>query len=185
MWAVPFRDQKADGDPVLVKQGLGRFYPLGFSNDGRYHLRDAIGHRRRLLRGFRRGETAGSPAKPGSSRPDGTGRTVFRASHRMAGVSPSPPSAAPTLSRCTGRMRCVRSSPLKEPAGDPVIVGFEEFGLTQVMGPCWLADGKAIVLGGYGQEHALYRVDLPSLKTTEATLRPARGASAARSCVRW
>ncbi|MBE3134274.1 MAG: PD40 domain-containing protein, partial [Acidobacteria bacterium] len=37
LWTVPFRRGKADGQPVLVKQGLGRFFPLGFTNDGRYY----------------------------------------------------------------------------------------------------------------------------------------------------
>ena len=37
LWAVPFRRGKAEGQPVLVKQGLGRFFPLGFTNDGRYY----------------------------------------------------------------------------------------------------------------------------------------------------
>jgi Tol biopolymer transport system component len=36
LWAVPFRQGKPAGQPVPVKQGLGRLFQLGFTNDGRY-----------------------------------------------------------------------------------------------------------------------------------------------------
>lgn len=174
MWAVPFRDQKADGDPVLVKQGLGRFYPLGFSGDGRYYYATLSATDDVYFADFdrERGKVTGEPRKFksrwdgvssfASFSPDG-GSLAFAVKR---GPSPVPVHGTDSL--------VVQS--IKEPASDPVVVGFEEFGLTQVMGPCWLADGKAVVLGGYGGrdggEHALYRVDLPSLRTTRVYALP-------------
>jgi hypothetical protein len=58
---------------------------------------------------------------------------------------------------------------LKDPTAEPLVVGFEEFGLDSVRGSCWLPDGKAVVLGAsttQGEGSALYRIDLPSLKKT-------------------
>jgi len=168
MWAVPFRDQKADGDPVLVKQGLGRFYPLGFSNDGHYYYATlsatddvyyadfdkesgrVTGEARKLK--TRWDGVSGFP----SFSPDG-GSLAFAAKR---GPNPVP----------VHGMDSLVVQPLREPVGEPVVVGFEEFGLTQVLGPCWLPGGKAIVVGGLGgwagPGDALYRVDLPSLRTT-------------------
>jgi hypothetical protein len=37
LWGVPLRQGKTGGPPVLVKQGIGRFFPLGFTNGGRYY----------------------------------------------------------------------------------------------------------------------------------------------------
>jgi Tol biopolymer transport system component len=165
---VPFKDRKVDGEPVLVKQGLGRFYPLGFANDGRYYyatlsatddvyFADFDKESGKVVGGARKFTSRwdGVSSFPSFS-PDG-GNLAFSVKR---GLNPVPVHGTDSLV----------VQPLKEPAGDPVVVGFEESGLTQVMGPCWLASGKAVVLGGYGdregQEQALYRVDLPGLKTT-------------------
>jgi Tol biopolymer transport system component len=168
LWGVPFKDRKVDGEPVLVKQGLGRFYSLGFSNDGRYYyatlsatddvyFADFDKESGKVVGGARKFTSRwdGVSSFPSFS-PDG-GNLAFAVKR---GLNPVPVHGTDSLV----------VQPLKEPAADPIVVGFEEFGLTQVMGPCWLADGKAVVLGGYGGQegsaHALYRVDLPSLKTT-------------------
>lgn len=168
LWAVLFRNRKADGQPVLVKQGLGRLFPLGFTNDGRYYYATlsatddifmadfdqdtgrVIGEARKLTTRW-----DGVSSFPSFS-PDG-GRLAYAVKR---GLTPTPVHSMDSL---------VLQS-LKEPTADPVVVGLEEFGLSQVMAPCWLADGKAVVLGGYGNqkghESALYRVDLPGLKAT-------------------
>ena len=168
MWALPFRQHKADGEPVLVKQGLGRFDPLGFSNDGRYYYATLSATDDVFFVDFDKesGEVIGE-ARKFKSRWDGVSS--------FPSFSPDGGSLAFAVKRGSRPVPVHGTDslvvqPLKEPAADPIVVGFEEFGLTQVMGPCWLADGKAVVLGGYGgregSAHALYRVDLPSLRTT-------------------
>ena len=174
MWAVLLRDQKADGEPVLVKQGLGRFFPLGFSNDGRYYYATLSATDDVYFADFdpETGKVTGEARKfttrwdgvsgfPSFS-PDG-GSLAFAVKR---GPNPVPVHGTDSLV----------VQPLKEPTGDPVVVGFEEFGVTQVLGPCWLPGGKAIVVGGLGgwaeQGDALYRVDLPSLRTTRLFAAP-------------
>ncbi len=167
LWAVPFRRGKADGQPMLVKQGLGRFYPLGFTNDGRYYYAtlsatddvylvdfdpgtvSVTGEARKLT--TRWDGVSGSP----SFSPDG-GSVAYVVKR---GPRPLPVHSADSL--------VVQS--LKDPTAEPAVVGFEEFGPPQVGGPCWVADGTAVVLGGTRQPQgsALYRVDLPSLRRTE------------------
>jgi len=168
MWALPFRHHKADGEPVLVKQGLGRFDPLGFSNDGRYYyatlsatddvfFADFDKESSKVIGGARKFKSRwdGVSSFPSFS-PDG-GSLAFTVKR---GSRPVPVHGTDSLV----------VQPLKEPAADPIVVGFEEFGLGQVIGPCWLADGKAVVVGGFGgqegQGQALYRIDFPALKTT-------------------
>ena len=168
LWAVPFRLGKADGQPVLVKQGLGRFFPLGFTDDGRYYYATLSATDDVYLADF----------DPGTGRVTGEARKVTT---RWDGVSGSPsyspdggslaylvkrgPNPIPVH---TTDSLVVQS--LNEPTAEPVVVGFEEFGVTQVGAPCWLADGTAIVLGGSGnraQDRGLYRIDLPSLRKTK------------------
>ena len=37
LWGVRFREGRAGGEPLLVKQGLQRFTPLSFTNDGAFY----------------------------------------------------------------------------------------------------------------------------------------------------
>ena len=167
LWAVPFRQGKTDGQPVLVKQGLGRFYPLGFTNDGRYYYATLSATDDVYLADF----------DPGTGRVTGEARKVTTRWDGVSGnpsYSPDGGSLAYLVKRGphpipvhTTDSLVVQS--LNEPTAEPVVVGFEEFGVTEVGGPCWLADGTAVVLGGSGnraQDRGLYRIDLPSLRKT-------------------
>jgi Tol biopolymer transport system component len=165
LWAVPFREGKADGQPVLVRQGLGRFYPLGFTNDGRYYyatlsavddvyLADfdpatdkVIGEAKKLVTRW-----DGVSSGPAFS-PDGAS---------LAYVVKRSPTPIPVH---TADSLVVQS--LKDPKGDPVTVGFDDVGLSLVRDPCWSPDGKAIVVFG---SRALYRVEWPTLRKTEIRL---------------
>jgi Tol biopolymer transport system component len=167
LWAVLFRQGKTDGQPVLVKQGLGRFYPLGFTNDGRYYYATLSATDDVYLADF----------DPGTGRVTGEARKVTTRWDGVSGYpsySPDGGSLAYLVKRGphpipvhTTDSLVVQS--LKDPTAEPVVVGFEEFGVTQVGAPCWLADGTAVVLGGQRpvqEGSALYRVDLPSLRKT-------------------
>ena len=167
LWAVPFRQGKTDGQPVLVKQGLGRFYPLGFTSDGRYYYATLSATDDVYLADF----------DPGTGRVTGEARKVTTRWDGVSGnpsYSPDGGSLAYLVKRGphpipvhTTDSLVVQS--LNEPTAEPVVVGFEEFGVTEVGGPCWLADGTAVVLGGSGnraQDRGLYRIDLPSLRKT-------------------
>jgi Tol biopolymer transport system component len=168
MWAVPFRDHEVQGEPVLVKQGLGRFYPLGFSNDGRYYYATLSATDDVFFADFDKesGKVTGEARKL-TSRWDGVSSfpSFSPDGERLAFTVKRRPNPVPVHGTDS-----LVVQPLTKPTDDPVVAGFDEFGLTQVLGPCWQADGKAVVLGGYGgpqrQEWALYRVDLASLKTT-------------------
>jgi Tol biopolymer transport system component len=169
LWAVPFRQGKADGQPVLVKQGLGRLIPLGFTNDGRYYYATVSATDDIFFADF----------DPGTGKVTGEARKF---PSRWDGAT-SGPSFSPdgeSLAYCVSRNPNLITSlhtadtlvvqSLKAPTADPVVVGFEEYGLESVAAPCWLPDGKAVVLAGLrkgGQERALYRVDLPGLRTTK------------------
>ncbi|MBE3134275.1 MAG: PD40 domain-containing protein [Acidobacteria bacterium] len=167
LWAVPFRQGKANGQPVLVKQGLGRLYPLGFTNDGRYYYATLSATDDVFFADFDResGRVIGE-ARKFASRWDGvSGSPSF---------SPDGESLAYLVNRNPNPLRMHTADSLvvqtlKNPTADPVVVGFEEFGLEGVTDPCWLPDGKAVVLSGYRnqeQETALYRVDLSGLRKT-------------------
>ena len=165
LWAVPFRLGKADGQPVLVKQGLGRFFPLGFTDDGRYYYATLSATDDVFLADFdpATGRVT-SEARKFPSRWDGVsafpsyspdGASLAYVVKR--GPSPVPVHAADSL--------VVQS--LKNPTAEPMVVGFEEF--DHVVGPSWLTDGSGVVLAGYRnqeRETALCRVDLPSLRKT-------------------
>jgi Tol biopolymer transport system component len=168
LWAVPFRQGQADGQPVLVKQGLGRLFPLGFTNDGRYYYATLSATDDVFLADFDSGTGRitgearkftspwdGVSAFPSYS-PDGASLAYVV----KRGPSPVPVHAADSL--------VVQS--LASPTADPAVVGFGEFGLDQVIAPCWLADGSAVVLGGHesrSRDLGLYRVDLPGFRKTK------------------
>ena len=155
--------------PARARQaGAGRLFPLGFTNDGRYYyatlsatddvfLADFDRERGRVTSEARRFTSRwdGVSAFPSYS-PDGASLAYVV----KRGPSPVPVHAADSL--------VVQS--LKSPTAEPAVVGFGEFGIEHVMGPCWMADGTAIVLGGYGprqEDPGLYRVDLPGLRKTK------------------
>jgi Tol biopolymer transport system component len=166
LWGVQFRGGKTSGTPVLVEQGIGRFFPLGFTDDGRYYyatlsvtddvfLADFDPETGRISGDLRKLASRWEGANMGASfSPDG---------EHLAYVTKRGPMPIPTH---TADSLVVQS--LKDIKADPVVVGFEEFGLTRVGGPCWAEDGRSIVLGGLqGKDSGLFRVDLPSLKKTK------------------
>jgi Tol biopolymer transport system component len=168
LWAVPFRGGKADGQPVLVKQGLGRFYPLGFTNDGRYYYATLSTSDDVYLADFDRngGRVTGEPRK-WTSRWDGfsSSPTFSPDGESLAYLTKRNPMPIPT-----GAFDSLVMQSLKDRTAEPVVVGFEEFGIEGVTNPCWLADGSGVVLTGYGNQRAdsaLYRVDLPGLQKTK------------------
>ena len=167
LWAVRVRRGKADGQPVLVKQGLGRFYPLGFTNDGRYYYATLSATDDVYL----------ADVDPESGTVTGEARKLTTRWDGVSGepsFSPDGASVAYVVKRSampipTGVFDTLVVQSLKDQNADPVVVGFEDVGLSRVGGPCWSADGKAVVVGGYGGERrgkALYRVDVPSLRKT-------------------
>ena len=168
LWAVPFRRGKADGQPVLVRQGLGRFFPLGFTNDGRYYYATLSSTDDIYLGDFDRdtGKVTGE-ARKFTTRWDGVSAdpSFSPDGGSFAYVVKRSPMPIPTS---TFDSLVVQS--LKDPKAEPVVVGFDDVGLTRVGYPCWSADGKVIVVRGsriQGQGSALYRVELPSLRKTE------------------
>jgi Tol biopolymer transport system component len=168
LWAVPFRGGKAEGQPVLVRQGLGRFFPLGFTNDGRYYYATLSAVDDAYLADF----------DPGTSKVTGEARkfmTRWDGASIGPAFSPDGASLAYVVRRSpmpipvhTADSLAVQS--LKDQKADPIVVGFDDVGLRLVRDPCWSPDGKAIVVYGSrvdGGDSALYRVEWPSLRKTE------------------
>jgi Tol biopolymer transport system component len=165
LWAVRFRQGKADGQPVLVKQGLGRLFSLGFTNDGRYYYATLSATDDVLLADFdREGRKVVGEARKWTSRWDGFsgGPSFSPDGGSLAYLAKRSPMPIPT-----GAFDSLVVQSLKDRAAEPVVVSFDEFGIDGVTDPCWLSDGRTVVLGGYrrlGPESALYRVDLPGLR---------------------
>ncbi len=165
--AVPFRRGKADGQPVVVKQGLGRFFPLGFTNDGGYYYATLSATDDVFL----------ADVDPGSGTITGQARKLTT---RWDGVSMDPSFSPDGATLAYAVKRSPRPVPmhtadslvvqsLKDLKADPLVIGFEDIGLTRVVEPCWSADGNAILVRGYrvqGEPAALYRVEIPSLRKT-------------------
>ena len=171
LWAVPFRKGKADGQAVLVRQGLGRFYPLGFTNDGRYYYATLSAVDDVYLADF----------DPGGGKVTGEARkltTRWDGVSMFPAFSPDGASLAYVVKRGptpipvhTADSLVVQS--LKDPKSEPVVVSFDDVGLTSVSFPCWSGDGKAIVVHGSRiaeQESGLYRVEVPTLRKTEISV---------------
>jgi Tol biopolymer transport system component len=166
LWGVKFHDGKTSGTPVLVKQGIGRFSPLGFTDDGRYYYATISVTDDVFLADFdtEEGRITGEPRKL-ASRWEGTSMypSFSPDGEHIAYVAQRGPMLIPIHSADS---LVVQS--LKNTKAEPTVVGFRESGLTNVDGPCWAEDGRSIVLSGSSiQESGLYRVDLPSLKVTE------------------
>lgn len=164
MWAVPLTVDKDEAEPVLLKPGLGRIYPLGLTNDGRYYyatlsatddiyLADVSLESGRITGEARKLTTRwdGSSAHPRFS-PDGEHLAyVVR-----RGAAPLPMRSFSSLA--------VQS--LRSQSAEPIVVGFDEFGLNDVRFPCWLPGGKSLVVRGRAgqQVSGLFRLDLPDLR---------------------
>ncbi len=166
LWGVPFRDAKAGGPPVLVKQGIGRFFPLGFTDDGRYYYATLSVTDDVFLMDFdpETGKISGEPRKLTSQWEGANMHPSFSPDgERLAYVTKRGPMPIPTH---TADSLLVQA--LKDKSVEPLVVGFEEFRLNSVAGPCWMEEGRSVVLGGFGgPESGLYRVDLPSLRKTK------------------
>ncbi len=176
LWGVRFREGRVGGEPLLIKQGLQRFTPLSFTNDGAFYyatravtddvfLADIdpktqkfLGEPRRLSSRWE-GTTTG-----GSFSPDG--KSIAYVAYRG---SKARPHATDSL--------IVQS--LEDASAFPAVVDFSEFHLEGVSGPSWAPDGRSIVLAGRrrdekgGNAFALFRVDLPSLRKTDLYWAPA------------
>ena len=174
LWGVQFREGKATGTPILVEQGIGRFFPLGFTDDGRYYYATLSVTDDVFLADFdpATGRITGAPRKLGSPWEGANMSASFSPDgDRLAYVTKRSPMPIGTH---TADSLVLQS--LKDVKADPVVIGFEEFGLTRADGPCWADDGRSIVIGGsQGRENGLYRVDLPSLKKTKIYSEPEGG----------
>jgi Tol biopolymer transport system component len=181
LWGVPFRHNRADGPPMLIKQGIGRFFPLGFTNDGRYYyatlsvtddvfLADFDPLSGRMIGEPRKVRSKWEGANMGPSfSPDGESLAYVT----KRGPMPIPTHAADSL--------VVQS--LRDKGADPLVVGFDEFHLNSVHGPCWNADGRSMVLAGWQRdEMGLFRVDLPALRKTSIYSAPRGSSIAGHEC---
>ena len=184
LWGVRFREGRVAGEPILIKQGLQRFTPLSFTNDGAFYyatravtddvfLADVdpktlkfLGEPRRLSSRWE-GTTMG-----GSFSPDGKSiaYVAYRGSGGAAwGGSGGGPHATDSL--------IVQS--IEDASALPAVVDFTEFHLLALSPPSWTRDGRSIVLGGLrrdekgGNTFALFRVALPSLRKTDIYWAPA------------
>jgi Tol biopolymer transport system component len=164
LWAVPFRRGKADGQPVLVKQGLGRFYPLGFTNDGRYYYATRSAVQDVYLADF----------DPGSGKVTGEARKLAARWDGMSGWPSFSPDGGSVAYVEDSRMPFAANSlvvqSLEDSKAEPVVVGFDDVGLAGAAQPCWSADEKSIIVYGSTpgrQDPTLYRIELPTLRTTE------------------
>jgi Tol biopolymer transport system component len=169
LWGIPFREGQTEGQPILIKQGLGRFIPLSFTNDGSFYyvtpaysddvfLADFDPATQKLL---------GEPRRL-SSRWEGTtmdasfspdGKSIAYVAYRGSRARPH---AADSL--------VVQS--LEDADACLIVVDFSELHLENVYHPSWAANGQSIVLGGRrrgekGYTRGLFRVDLPGLRKTE------------------
>lgn len=165
LWGVQFRDGKTVGTPALVEQGIGRFFPLGFTDDGRYYyatlsvtddvfLADFDPESRKIIGTPRKLASQWEGANMGAKfSPDG---------ESLAYVTKRSPMPIPTH---TADSLVLQS--LKNPKADPVVISFGDVGLTRIGGACWLENGQSVVIGGeQGKQSGLYRIELPGLKKT-------------------
>ena len=175
LWGVRFYEGEADGQPLLIKQGLGRFIPLSFTNDGSLYYATRTVTDDVFLADFNpeTQKILGEPRRL-SSRWEGTTMD--------ASFSPDGKSLAYVARRGPSRSAHGADSLVVQSLEDanayPVVVDFNEFHLTSVNDPCWAADGQSLVLGGRrrgekGYARGLFRVDLPSLRKTNIYWAPA------------
>ncbi len=166
LWGVQFRAGKTIGAPVLVEQGIGRFFPLGFTDDGRYYYATLSVTDDVFLADFdpETKKIIGTPRKLASQ---------WEGANMHASFSPDGGSFAYVTKRSpmpipTHTADSLVLQSLKEDKADPVVVGFQDIGLNSVGMPCWVDGGRSVVVGGsQGQQSGLYRVDIPSLQKTK------------------
>jgi Tol biopolymer transport system component len=162
LWGVTFREGKTIGPPVLVKQGIGRLFPLGFTNDGSYSYAtmtvtddiffadyDPETHR-----------VGGEPRKLASPYEGANMDSRFSPDGKyLAYVTKRGPLPIPTH---TADSLAIQS--LDDSGSAPLVVDFREYRLTRVEFTHWAGDGKSLgVMGWRGDEMGLIRVDFPSL----------------------
>ena len=163
LWGIPFRKGMKKAVPVLIKQGIGRFFPLGFTSDGKYYYATLSVTDDVFFVDFDP-ETKGIVGIPRKLKSPWEGANMglrfSQNGRRTAYVTNLSPLPIPTHSANT---LVVQS--LEDEKDDPVIISFNEFHLSRVAGPRWEAGDESIVLAGFqGDEKGLYRVDLMSLK---------------------
>ncbi len=176
LWGVRFRGGRVSGEPILIKQGLQRFTPLSFTNDGAFYyatravtddvfLADVDPKTQKFL---------GEPRRL-SSRWEGT-TTGGRFSHDGKSIAYVAYRGSKARPHATDSL-IVQS--LEDAGAFPAVVDFSEFHLEGVNGPSWASDGRSIVLAGRrrddkgGNAFALFRVELPSLRKTGIYWAPA------------
>ncbi len=186
LWGVRFQKGRSEGQPLLLKQGLRRFIPLDFTNDGSFYYATLAVTDDVFLAEFDPGtqKISGEPQRL-SSRWEGTtmdasfspdGKSIAYVAYR--GVR-SNPHAADSL--------VVQS--LADANAHPVVVGFSEFQLFNVQNPSWAADSQSIVLAGRrrgekGNARGLFHVDLSNLRKTDIYWAPAGYALRCNECSR-
>ncbi len=186
LWGVRFQKGRSEGQPLLIKQGMRRFIPLDFTNDGSFYYATLAVTDDVFLAEFDPGtqKISGEPQRL-SSRWEGTtmdasfspdGKSIAYVAYR--GVR-SNPHAADSL--------VVQS--LADANAYPVVVDFSEFQLFNVQNPSWAADGQSIVLAGLrrgekGNARGLFHVDLSSLRKTDIYWAPAGYALRCNECSR-
>jgi Tol biopolymer transport system component len=177
LWGVRLREARPVGEPLLIKQGLQRFTPLSFTNDGAFYyvtravtddvfLADVDPKTQKFL---------GEPRRL-ASRWEGTTMD--------ASFSPDGKSIAYAAYRGFGRGGAHATDSLivqslEDASAVPAVVDFTEFHLAAVMDPDWAPDGRSIVIAGERTDEkgqrafAVFRVDLPSLRKTDIYWAPA------------
>jgi Tol biopolymer transport system component len=164
LWAVAFGAGAADLEPILVKQGLGRAYPLGMTNDGRFYYATISATDDVYVADV-------SPESRGIATEPRKLRTRWDGSSAHARFSPDGANLAYVVrrSRRPLPMRSFDSLVVqswKNDNAEPVVVAFDELGLGDISFPRWLPGGKSLVVrgGASRQSTGLYRVGLPDLR---------------------
>ena len=168
LWGVRLQEGKAEGQPLLIKQGLRRFWPLNFTNDGSLYYAVSTVTDDIFLADFDPGtqKVLGEPSRL-SSRWEGT---TMDASFSPDGKRIAYVAYRGIRSRTHVADSLVVQS-LQDKNAPPLVVDFSEFHLYHVSVPCWAGDGQSIVLTGRrrgeeGNVRGLFRVDLSSLSKT-------------------
>jgi Tol biopolymer transport system component len=169
LWGIPFREGQTEGQPILIKQGLRRFIPLSFTNDGSFYYVTPANPDDVFLADFDPAtqKLLGEP-RPLSSRWEGT---TMDASFSPNGKSIAYVAYRGSRARSHAADSLVVQS-LEEADAYPIVVDFSELHLENISHPSWAANGQSIVLGGRRREEkgytrSLFRVDLPGVRKTE------------------
>ncbi|MFC2156619.1 tetratricopeptide repeat protein [Acidobacteriota bacterium] len=166
LWGVPFCEGQTDGQPLLIKQGLQRFIPLSFTNDGSLYYATRTSTDDVFLADFDpvTQKILGEPRQL-PSRWEGTTMD--------ASFSPDGKSIAYVASRGSrSQTDSLVVQSLEDVDANPIVVDFRELHLEIVRKPSWAANGQSIVLGcgrrgEDGITRGFIRVDLPSLRKSD------------------